>query len=88
MTKVKKQKIKKREKISNDHLMTLQKLVGDANQTTMAIGSIESRKFEMLQKMDVIQKELLVFENVLKENYGTNNVDVTNGKIIKDEQTN
>jgi hypothetical protein len=88
MKKTKEKKIQEKEKVSNEHLQQLQKLVSDANQTTLTIGTLESRKYEMLQKMDVINKELMVFEGVLKENYGTNNINVTNGKIIRDGQIN
>tara|TARA_B100001250_G_scaffold406492_1_gene425638 strand:+ start:3805 stop:4062 length:258 start_codon:yes stop_codon:yes gene_type:complete len=85
---MKKTKEKRKEKVSNEHLSELQKLISGANQTNMAIGSLEVRKHEMLQKMDVINKELIVFEGVLQKEYGTNNIDVTNGNIIYDEQVN
>tara|TARA_R110000824_G_scaffold396411_1_gene597851 strand:- start:1869 stop:2135 length:267 start_codon:yes stop_codon:yes gene_type:complete len=88
MTKTKAKNTKRRDNITNDHLSELQRLVGSANNTSMTIGTLETRKFEMLQKMDVINKELMKFEAVLQENYGTNNIDVTNGKIIYDEQAN
>ena len=81
-------KAKRKEKVSNKHLSELQKLVSNANQTSITIGTLEVRKYEMLQKMDVINKELFVFEGVLQKEYGTNNINVTNGNIIYDEQAN
>ena len=81
-------KTKEITKISNEHLSKLQELVTNANKTSMGIGGLEAQKFGMLKKLEAIDGELMVLQVALEEEYGTSNVNITDGTIIKDEQVN
>jgi uncharacterized FlgJ-related protein len=83
-----KTKDKKITKISNEHLSELQNLVSTANKISMGIGGIEAQKFAMLKELEVIDGKLMILQVALEENYGTSNVNITDGTIISDEQVN
>ena len=83
-----KTKTKKATKISNEHLSELQDLVSTANKTSMSIGNLEAKKFAMLKELEVIDGKLMILQVALEKDYGTSNVNITDGTIISDEQVN
>tara|TARA_B100000575_G_C22842011_1_gene493417 strand:+ start:273 stop:560 length:288 start_codon:yes stop_codon:yes gene_type:complete len=71
----------KAEKISEEHLTELQKLVNGINGIQFNIGKIESQKHEMLHQLTVLQQKTHQMQDTLQKEYGTYDVDLTDGKI-------
>ena len=78
----------KAEKITDDQLKMLQSSVSIINQTQMEIGRLETQKHNMLHNLAQIQKALIDMQDKLKEQYGTFDINITDGLInYNDEQT-
>ncbi len=86
--KIKELRGEKPTRISNEHLSKLQELVSNANKISMSIGSVEAQKFSMLKNLEVIDTELMALQATLDKEYGTSNVNITDGTILGDEQVN
>jgi len=54
----------------------------------MSIGSVEAQKFSMLKNLEAIDTELMALQATLDKEYGTSNVNITDGTILGDEQIN
>tara|TARA_E500000305_G_C3924624_1_gene189837 strand:+ start:156 stop:446 length:291 start_codon:yes stop_codon:yes gene_type:complete len=71
----------KAEKISEEHLTELQKLVNGINGIQFNIGKIESQKHEMLHQLTILQQKVHQMQDTLTKEYGTYDVNLTDGKI-------
>jgi|TARA_B110000908_G_scaffold24948_1_gene28726 hypothetical protein len=81
-------KAKKEEKITNEQLGKLQELVSKANKLSLRIGGMEAEKYSLLKNIDMIDAELMVLQQAFELDYGTSNVNIQDGTIIRNEQVN
>ena len=88
MAKRKTPKAKKPTKISNEHLNKMQTIINNLNRGQLEIGSIETRKHALLKHITSFQEELSSMQGELKKEYGTDNINIQTGEIMKDEQAN
>tara|TARA_R110000824_G_scaffold46047_10_gene132700 strand:- start:1436 stop:1723 length:288 start_codon:yes stop_codon:yes gene_type:complete len=90
-TKTKVQKrLSKPEKVTNEELNKIQRLLDNMNRAQVQIGGIEVQKYEMLQSISMLRNQLIVLRDDLKKNYGTDDVNIDTGVINynKNEQAN
>ena len=71
----------KAEKISEKHLKELQDLVNGINGIQCNVGKIEAQKHGLLHNLAVLQDKVSVMQDTLRKEYGTDDVNVVNGKI-------
>ena len=69
------------DKISDEHLKELQKIVNIVNSIQFNIGKIEGQKHALLHELSLAQKEILDMQNKLSKEYGSFDVNVTDGTI-------
>ena len=89
MTKTKK-KAEKATKITNEELNKVQSVINNINRAQLEIGSIESKKHNLLHHVSILQEQLNKMQVEFEENYGTADINIQDGTInyTKDEQTN
>jgi hypothetical protein len=85
MAKRKTPKVAKPSKINKEDLNSLQELVSSINQSQMQIGLLESQKHNVLHSINVFNDRLLSLREKLKEDYGTDDINITDGIINKNE---
>ena len=71
----------KQEKISDEHLKELQKLVNSSNTMNFNLGRIEVTKHETLHKIASVKDQIALFQDTLMKEYGTFDVNIDNGTI-------
>ena len=86
--KIKELKGEKPTKISNEHLNKMQEIINNLNRGQLEIGSLETRKFGLLNQVALLQNNLGSFQEELSKEYGTVNINIHTGEINYDEQTN
>ena len=88
--KIKELKAEKPEKITNEELNQVQSVVNDINRAQLEVGSIESKKHNLLHHVSVLQEQLGKLQVELKKTYGTVDINIQDGTINnkQDEQTN
>jgi hypothetical protein len=85
--KIKELKAEKPEKITNEELNQVQSVVNDINRAQLEVGSIESKKHNLLHHVSVLQEQLGKLQVELKETYGTVDINIQTGEINYNEQT-
>ena len=88
MAKRKTKKVAKPSKISNEHLNKMQGIINNLNRAQMEIGGVETRKHVVLSHVVAFQEDLAKMQDSLKEEYGTDNINIHTGEISHDEQVN
>ena len=73
------------DKISNEHLKELQSLLNMTNNLQYNIGKLEGQKHSLLHELSIMQKRIIDMQDTLSKEYGTYDVDVTNGTINRKE---
>tara|TARA_R100001510_G_C7645984_1_gene203291 strand:+ start:1844 stop:2113 length:270 start_codon:yes stop_codon:yes gene_type:complete len=73
------------DKISDEHLKELQSLLNMTNNLQYNIGKLEGQKHSLLHELSVMQKRIIDMQDTLSKEYGTYDVDVTNGTINRKE---
>ena len=88
--KIKELKGEKPTKITNEELNQVQSVINDINRAQLEVGSIESKKHNLLHHVSVLQEQLGELQVELKETYGTVDINIQDGTINnkQDEQTN
>ena len=89
MTKEKTVELKSKvEKVSEEHLKELQQLVNSLNQAHLQIGRIEQQKNNILRDLVTVQKDVVKMQEVLKKEYGSDDVNLMDVTINweKDEK--
>ena len=76
------------DKISNEHLKELQSLLNMTNNLQYNIGKLEGQKHSLLHELSIMQKRIIDMQDTLSKEYGTYDVDVTNGTINRKEDEN
>ena len=71
----------KAEKVSDEHLDRLQRLVNTVNTLQYNIGKLETQKHTMLHNLTITQDRISVFQDLLKKEYGTFDVNIDDGTI-------
>ena len=83
--KIKELRGEKPTKISNEHLNKMQSVINNINRGQMEIGTLETRKHALLKHVINFQEELTLMQETLKKEYGTDNINIQTGQIMKDE---
>jgi len=83
--KIKELRGEKPTKISNEHLNKMQNIINNINRGQMEIGTLETRKHALLKHVINFQEELTLMQETLKKEYGTDNINIQTGQIMKDE---
>ena len=71
----------KPEKISEEHLVRLQSSIRTVDQLTTDVGTIEVRKHALMKAMEQVQRRIEQLRVELKEEYGTDNINIQDGVI-------
>jgi FtsZ-binding cell division protein ZapB len=79
--KIKELKGIKPEKVTEEQLSKIQKLVDTINRAQMDIGALESRKHQALHFLAGTNDELQLMQDELMKEYGTNDVNIQDGVI-------
>ena len=79
--KIKELKGIKPEKINKEQLERVQEIVNNINRSQIDIGSIELRKHEIMHSIAVLKDKLVVIQNEFEKEYGTYDVNISDGKI-------
>ena len=79
--KIKELKGIKPEKVTEEKLSKIQKLVDTINRAQMDIGALESRKHQALHFLAGTNDELQLMQDELMKEYGTNDVNIQDGVI-------
>ena len=83
-------KVEKPEKITNEELNQVQSVINDINRGQLEVGSMESKKHNLLHHISVLQEQLGKMQVEFEKTYGTADINIQDGTINhnKDEQTN
>ena len=79
--KIKELKAEKPEKITNEELNQVQSVVNDINRGQLEVGSIESKKHNLLHHISALQEQLGKMQSEFKEIYGTVDINIQDGAI-------
>jgi len=71
----------KAEKITPEQLAEVQSLVSNINRAQMEIGSLETRKHQMLHSISTIQESLVELQAKFEKEYGTIDINIQDGTI-------
>ena len=71
----------KTEKITDEQLRKVQDVINAINRSQLEIGSIETRKHEILHGMSELKDRLELLQNEFEKEYGTCDINIQNGKI-------
>ena len=84
MTKKKKEEVidfTKPEKITDAQLEKVQLLINNLNKSQLEIGTIELRKHDLMHGIAGLRDQLTVLQKEFEEQYGTFDVNITDGVI-------
>jgi predicted nucleic acid-binding Zn-ribbon protein len=76
----------KPETVEQDELAKLQSSVKTIDQLTHEVGTIEVRKHALMKAMESVQTRIEGFRQELLEKYGTDNINIQDGKINYPEE--
>ena len=71
----------KAEKITDEQLAKVQSTISSINNHQMELGRMEARKHQMLHFLAGINDELVLIQSELKEQYGTDDINIQDGTI-------
>ena len=76
------------DKISDEHLKELQGIINIVNNIQFNIGKIEGQKHTLLHELGMSQKNIMEMQDKLSKEYGSFDVNITDGTINwpKDEK--
>ena len=72
---------KKVEKISEEHLKDLQNVVSNVNNLQFQIGKKEARKHNLLHELVLGQDTIVKLQELFSKEYGSYDINVTDGTI-------
>ena len=79
--KIKELKGIKPEKITDEQLNAIQKLVNDINRGQLEVGAMELQKHESMHRISLLRGKLEVLQDDLEKQYGTIDINIQNGTI-------
>ena len=68
-------------KITDEQLKKVQETINGINRGQLEIGSLETKKHEMLHGIASLRENLTVLQKEFEKEYGTFDIDVNNGTI-------
>ena len=71
----------KPEKITDEQLEQVQKLVNNINRGQLEVGAMELQKHENMHAITGLRKDLEVLQDELNKEYGTVDINIQNGTI-------
>ena len=71
------------DKISDEHLKELQGILNITNNIQFKIGQLEGQKHTLLHELGLTQKKIVDMQDKLSKEYGTFDINVTDGVINK-----
>jgi anthranilate/para-aminobenzoate synthase component I len=71
----------KSEKITEEQLKEIQKIVSTTNQIKLEVGNLEARKYMLLNELSSVNKMMSDVSAKLEEEYGKMDIDINTGKI-------
>ena len=76
------------DKISDKHLKQMQELVNIINGVQFNIGQLEGQKHTLLHDLGISQKKILELQDVFSKEYGSFDINISDGTINwpKDEK--
>tara|TARA_Y100001963_G_scaffold53010_1_gene74277 strand:- start:155 stop:451 length:297 start_codon:yes stop_codon:yes gene_type:complete len=82
-TKTKKEEIidLKPEKISEEQLNKVQSVINDINRAQIEIGTIETKKHNMLHQISLLQEKIGEMQVEFEKEYGTADINIKDGTI-------
>ncbi len=75
----------KGEKISDEHLKELQGILNTTNNIQFKIGQLEGQKHTLLHELGLTQKKIVDMQDKLAKEYGTFDINVTDGTINREK---
>ena len=79
--KIKELKGEKPTRISNEELDQVQSVINDVNRAQLEIGSMESKKHNLLHHVSILQEKLGKMQVEFEKTYGTANINIQDGTI-------
>ena len=78
------------EKVTAEELTALNEKINAMNKVQIQIGGIEAHKFDMLNALSALNKEMQGIQKELEAKYGSVNIDLATGEItyVADNQEN
>ena len=71
----------KADKISDEHLKEMQEIVNVINNVQFKVGQLEGQKHNLLHELGLSQKKIIDLQNVFQEEYGSFDINITDGTI-------
>ena len=79
--KIKELKTEKPSKITNEELNQVQSVINDVNRAQLEIGSMESKKHNLLHHISILQEKLGTMQSEFEKTYGTADINIQDGTI-------
>ena len=79
--KIKELKGVKPEKITNEQLEEIQRLINGINRGQLEVGAMELQKHENMHGITLLRGELEGLQSEIEKQYGTIDIDIKNGNI-------
>ena len=79
--KIKELKGIKPEKITDDQLNEIQRLINEINRGQLEVGAMELQKHENMHRISLLRGELEVLQDNLEKQYGTIDINIKDGTI-------
>ena len=79
--KIKELKGIKPEKITDEQLEQVQKLINDINRSQMELGQMETKKHAILHHVSMLQEGVGELRETFEKDYGTSDIDIQSGTI-------
>jgi len=79
--KIKELKGIKPESVNKEQLESIRVVVNRINQIYIELGRLEALKHNNLHTLAGVQDELMIIQNTLKEEYGTDDINIQTGEI-------
>ena len=76
------------EKVSDQQLERLQKAIGSINRAKADLGSLEIQKYSIISVIQELNGVLTELREEFKKDYGTDNININDGSIIKETKEN
>jgi hypothetical protein len=73
------------DKISDEQLKELQAVLNITNNIQFKIGQLEGQKHTLLHELGLTQKKIVDIQDKLSKEYGTFDINVTDGTINKEK---
>ena len=80
-SKIKELKGIKPEKITDEQLEGVQKLINDINRSQMELGQMETNKHAILHNVSALQEAIGSMRDTFEKDYGTSDIDIQSGTI-------